>query len=146
MLHPVGFWHEAASSTTYALSGETGITSNVSFGSTAKAGIRINADGTIDKLVTAAYTQIDSATDWIIPNGADKSACRFRCTNSGDSLAPGADSTASWLSAPCEWWVEEIAAEGSKSLNISVEISIDTGSSTHDTGVYSGSANVGPLF
>jgi len=31
------------------------------------AGIRFNADGTVDKREAGVYTQIDSATDWIIP-------------------------------------------------------------------------------
>jgi len=40
-----------------------------------RSGIRVNADGTLDKAFSVngdllAYTQIDSATDWVIPNGA----------------------------------------------------------------------------
>lgn len=130
---------------TFALSGESAISQTVDFGQTAKAGIRINADGTIDARTGDNYTQIDAATDWAIPNSTDKSGCRFRCTNNGDTLMTGSSATGSWLTAACEWWVEEVAAEGTKSLNLTVEISTDSGSTTHDTGVYTGSANVNPI-
>ncbi len=38
---------------------------------TATAIIRVNADGTIDKIEGAVVTQLQSVTDWIIPNGAN---------------------------------------------------------------------------
>ena len=34
----------------------------------AEVGIRFNADGTVDKNVGGSFSQIDSLTDWIIPN------------------------------------------------------------------------------
>ena len=123
----------------YALSGESAIDHQIPSG-TARAGIRINADGTIDKRLGDTYTQIDAATDWIIPNGGSKTDVRFRCTNSGSTLAGGSSATGSWLSAPCEWYVETTGA--SKTLSLSVEISLDTGTSTHDTGAYSGIADI----
>lgn len=37
-------------------------------GNTARAGVRVNVDGTIDKVEGTVFTQIDSSTDWRIPN------------------------------------------------------------------------------
>lgn len=54
---------------TLALSGEL-ISHDVSNGNTARAGVRVNSDGTIDKREGNVYTQIDSSTDWRIPNGS----------------------------------------------------------------------------
>ena len=36
----------------------------------ATASIRFNTDGTVDEVLTGGTTQLDTATDWIIPNGA----------------------------------------------------------------------------
>lgn len=49
------------------VSGET-ISHSVSNGNTARAAVRVNVDGTIDKLVNVTFTQIDASTDWRIPN------------------------------------------------------------------------------
>lgn len=67
------------------ISGETGISS---FDTTASpwqstSGIRVNDDGTIDKITTIGgggqvYTQIDGSTDWIIPNGDASSSYQFQ--------------------------------------------------------------------
>jgi hypothetical protein len=37
---------------------------------TAIAGIYFNTDGTVDKREGGTYTQISTATDWVVPNGA----------------------------------------------------------------------------
>ena len=39
-------------------------------GSTATAGFRVNSDGTVDKREDSTYTQVNSGTDWRIPNGS----------------------------------------------------------------------------
>ena len=52
----------------------------------------INPDGTLDKDENGTVAQIDSATDWIIPNSAASSGYQVRFTNLvGDS--PGAGTT-----------------------------------------------------
>ena len=132
-----GTWKQFYAAVTYALSGETGINGSQP-GGTSNAGVRMNADGTVDKLVDTVYSQIDTATDYIIPNSAVKTAIRFRATNNGDALDAGSSATGSWLSAPCEWYVETSGVP--VNLDVDVEISIDSGSSTHDTGAYTGSA------
>lgn len=53
-------------------------------GATAQVGLRFNADGTVENTIADASTwvQIDSATDWIIPNvGAQRAAYEIRYTN-----------------------------------------------------------------
>ena len=50
---------------TYTLSGGTYVHENTG---DATCGVRVNTDATIDKLEGAVYTQVDTATDWAIPN------------------------------------------------------------------------------
>ena len=120
------------------LDGQAGINQTVLAPSDAIIGIRVNSDGTIDKLIGTTYTQIDADTDYIIPNDADKTALRFRATDNNANLDAGSDATGSWLSAPGEWYL--IANSESKSLDLDLEISIDAGSSAYDSGTYSGTA------
>lgn len=126
----------------FTLSGETGINHFVVL-STATAGVRVNTDGTVDKRRGGDYFQIDAATDYVIPNDASKTNVRFRCTNNGSALAGGSAATGSWLdiTANREWFVQR-STVGIDTLNIDIEISIDSGSSTHDTGTYTGQAEV----
>ena len=81
------------------------------------AGIRYNADGTVDNNIDGVYTQVNSSTDWIIPNSAASSAYQIRATlNSGDTP----DGTlGSWLalSSNREW---TLTSTGSCSLNIEI--------------------------
>lgn len=79
-------------SATVTVSGEV-ITDQTTQSRQHAAGIRVNSDGTIDKLVNTTYTPIDTATDWIIPNSVapDDYECRFEKdsgtgTVSGDTL------------------------------------------------------------
>lgn len=54
---------------------------------TARAALVVRADGTIDKIVNVTTTQIDSSTDWIIPNGDASSLYDVRYTGlTGDPL------------------------------------------------------------
>ena len=90
-----------------ALSGEA-ITANDNMGSVT-AGIRVNSDGTIDKNVKLVYTQIDAATDWIIPNGSapDDYEVRVAAPPPGDafSASPGTDGDWFALTSNREWSV-----------------------------------------
>lgn len=49
----------------------------------------INADGTLDKEESGVRTQIDSGTDWIIPNAAASSLYEVRFTNLAGSIQAG---------------------------------------------------------
>lgn len=139
-------WKQVWQALSYAISGEGGINGSAPAG-TSNAGIRINTDGTIDKLVDGVYTQIDAATDWVIPNSGDKTNVRFRCTNNGDTLAGiggsegPSQSTGTWIAPTVNLlWYIETENPFPISLNLTLEMSIDAGSSTHDTAVYLGSA------
>lgn len=75
------------------LSGET-VEHSVSSPSNAIAGIRFNADGTVDRVVGGTPTQVDSATDWVIPNGAAPGAYEVRFTSLTGDAPTVTDSTA----------------------------------------------------
>ena len=129
---------------TYTLSGETGI-SSVGTPGPFQAGVRVNSDGTIDKRETASYTQIDAATDWKIPNSVPTGAnVRIRCTDNNANLHASSDATGSWLllTVDREWWVEQSGSVGSKALDITLEISLDGGSTVHDSASYTGLAQI----
>jgi len=65
----VGIIHSNTVYGVVTLSGET-ISHIVDDPLNAEVGIRFNADGTVDKKVGGTFTQIDTGTDWIIPNSA----------------------------------------------------------------------------
>ena len=88
-----GVWKQFYNVVAYALSGEANIDDLVTQPTVAIAGIRVNADGTIDKRIGAVYTQIDSATDWGVPNGGITGNEEFFCTDNNANLAVGSDST-----------------------------------------------------
>lgn len=50
---------------------------------TAQARILVNDDGTVDKVEGGTTTQVDAATDWIIPNSAAPGDYEVRWTNLG---------------------------------------------------------------
>ena len=134
-----GTWQQVYDLVSYALSGQANINHLVASPASATIGVRVNADGTVDKLVDTTYTQINAGTDYVIPNGSDKTAIRFRCTDNNANLEAGSDATGSWLAAPREWYV--VATGELKLMDIDIELSIDTGTSTYDTGSYTGTAN-----
>lgn len=125
------------------LSGESGITDVQLTPGPATVGVRINNDGTIDKLEAAAYTQIDAATDWLRPNAASKTPYTVRCTDNNANLEVGSSATGSWLplTSTYTWFVTQSGA-GSKNLDITLEISDDGGSTTASSAGYTGTAQV----
>jgi len=120
---------------TLTLSGET--VYSPSNGSTATAGIRVNTDGTIDSLKNATYAQIDSTTDWIVPNSAALSTDEVRVTGVTGTFtsSPGADGTWFDMSVAREWTVEQ-ATVGTKQTTFTLEVN-RAGGATEDTGAYS---------
>ena len=86
-----------ASSATVSLSGET-ITDSDLHPGTVTAYVIINSDGTIDKTEDITTSQIDNATDWIIPNSAGGGGYEVRYTgHSGDALTAEAASENTWI-------------------------------------------------
>lgn len=91
-----GQWRLVFEKATVTLSGET-ITDTATDRS-CTAGIRFNSDGTVDKLVNATYTQIDSGTDWIIPNGSASGDYDVRVTSvTGDAFTSSPVANGSWI-------------------------------------------------
>lgn len=120
------------------LDGET-----ISFSSTNNrwAGVRINTDGTVDRRggASGTYTQIDSGTDWIIPNAAASSSYQVFCavnSTTGNGLDAGSASTATWLdlSVAREWFCAR-STVGTDNANITISIRLGTGA-TIDSGTY----------
>lgn len=93
---------------TTTLSGE--FVSAWELGAQSTAGIRFNSDGTVDKNDDGTYSQVDSATDWIIPNASAPSDYQIRVT----ATPPGNDFTSepavpgTWvtLDSNREWQVQ----------------------------------------
>jgi hypothetical protein len=111
----------------YTLSGET--ISDDSFGDTGIAGIRFNSDGTVDKNEAGVFTQIDSATDWIIPNGAASGNERVRYTSMvGDDFTTKAALEDTWIaiSGNPAWSLETDTSP--QSLTGTCTFEIDNGS------------------
>lgn len=126
---------------TLSLLGET-VTATDDYANTGYCGIRVNTDGTIDKITgdstdvsTATFGQIDSATDWIIPNAAAALRTlhvRFN-TNSGDALAAGSSAAGAWIALTSNvLFYQEVAggSGGAKDHNADLLLSDDAGSTT----------------
>lgn len=136
-----GAWKEFYAAVSVALSGEIGINAIVPQPGTAYAGVRINTDGTVDKRINTNFTQIDTATDWIIPNSAASSDYEVYCTDNNSNLAGGSSATGTWLamSAAREWLISHDGATP-KQLDITIAIRF-SGGATIDSGNYTGAAS-----
>lgn len=140
-----GVWKQFYAATAYALSGESAIVGFAIQPAVAIAGVRVNADGTIDKITgtvaSPIYTQIDSATDWVIPNGNATGDERFKCTDNNANLDAG--TTGSWLAAPQQWYITRAVAS-IKNFDIDIELSILGDTTTDDSANYTGQASSEP--
>lgn len=135
-----------ASGDVVTLSGETGIQDTVSGGGTARAGVRFNSDGTIDKREASSYTQIDSSTDWIIPNSSAPDDYEIRCASiTAGGWTVAAASTGTWvaLSSSREWRVEETSEDSSQTCTAVFEIRKGSGSAI-DSATYQATATLLP--
>lgn len=129
---------------TVTLSGES-IEATAADPQNAIAALRINQDGTVDKVVNTVPTQLDAATDWLVPNGFAPDDYEVRFTNLvGD--APGAGGTAEdeWvpLSAGNFSVTLTQASVGSKACSFDIEIRRGSSGAALDSGSYSLSATV----
>ena len=96
-------------------------------------GIRINADGTVDKLENVTYTQLDASTDWIIPNSAANGVYQVRITNVvdvggtdagfNDEQAAAEDTWIS-LSSNRQWSCVAVGATGADSVGYNFDVQI----------------------
>lgn len=148
-----GFYSQSTAVVT--LSGQT-ISTTGTGQSSAYAGIRFNTDGTVDEFKShgaGSWVQIDSATDWIIPNAAASNATyhvRVQSTPPTDDFTtkPGANGT--WFAltggsgANREWGVEDFDGAIETAVNtgnVTFEISDDGGSTVIASNTYLLNAN-----
>ncbi len=92
-VNDAGVLRQVFSRVTYNLDGES-ITNAI----TQAAAVRIGADGIVEKRDNGGLAQIDSATDWVIPNGEASTDYDVRYTShTGDALttSPAAENT--WI-------------------------------------------------
>lgn len=100
----------------------------------ATCSIIFRSDGTVDKIEGATTTQIDSGTDWIIPNGDASSDYDVRATSisSGTSDTFAAEGAAEdvWidLGSDREWRFTESSPFGAHDISCTFEIRFDGGS------------------
>ena len=128
-----GAWKVVWNNAVVTLSGETISDSGPS---PATALVIFNTDGTVDKKEGLSTTQIDSGTDWIIPNGSADPLYEVSYTlDSGDALTDGG-AAGTWVALSANRQYGYITdAPGSLSGTITVSIRFD-GGATIDTGVY----------
>ena len=63
----------------------------------AVAGIRINSDGTTDENVGGSFSQINAASDWVIPNGVAPGSYRVRATLQSGTTPTTNPGLGTWL-------------------------------------------------
>ena len=104
--------------------------------------LRINTDGTIDKgeaidTDVITWTQIDAATDWIIPNGKASPIYEIRVTGVTGTFTTEAAAVNVWvdLSSSRQWTVDRNGV-GTSTVTFTLEIRFASGA-TLDTGAYS---------
>lgn len=111
----------------------------------ASAGIYFRSDGTVDKKEGINVTQIDSATDWIIPNGAASSSYEVRCTNiTGDTWDTDAAAEDTWIALGSDrFWEIVRSIPGGYVLTCDFEIRLSGGAALAST-EYTFELNVSP--
>ena len=129
-----------------SLDGQTQTATSTSSGDT-HSGTRFNSDGTVDELERVngggtSYSQIDNATDWIIPNSqaSEKTyhvrATQIRITDSGFEVG----ALGSWININTspEWYQvrKNAGGNGNSEWDITFDISDDGGSTTLVSGRY----------
>ena len=123
------------------VSGES-INDTVSQPTDAIAGVRWNADGTVDKKEALTFTQIDSGTDWVIPNGAASSDFEVRYTAlTGDAFTTAAAAEDTWIDlGSARLW--EIRSDAGDNLSNSSTFEIrKNGGAVLDSATYTITAN-----
>lgn len=128
-----GVWKQFYVSAVVTVSGETIVANEPE-----EIGVRFNSDGTVDANFGATgggYVQVDSATDWVIPNSAAPGDYEVMCTvDSGTIDTVASDAVDTWLplTSTREWSKDTVG-------NASLTISVRKGSSgaAIDSGTYS---------
>lgn len=129
---------------TVTISGEF-LSHSVSNGNTAKSGIRFNSDGTVDKREGDTYTQVDSSTDWRIPNGSG-TGYYIKFSEILTPPTPDVGTLDTWLELTSNRELSYInsANDSEKSGSFNIQISDDaSGTPILDTAIYTPTAIVG---
>lgn len=132
---------------TVTVSGEV-ISHSVANGNTARAGIMVRADGTLDKREGLSFTQIDTSTDWVFPRRSsndigDDYHVRFEDSAILDPLHGAALDTWHALTSDREVYLEHSTTDTQETQSVTVKISDDGGTTTLDSGTFSLTATVG---
>lgn len=142
MKDSAGTWRQFFTSAVVTITGAS--ISDIQVTATAVAGVRFNTGGTIDKKVFATYTQIDSGTDWIIPNSGASSGYEIYATYTGDAPTGPAMSTWHDMSVAREWLLSNPGAAPT-TLNCALTVQIRySGGAVIDSGVFNLSAQYIP--
>lgn len=116
-------------------------------GNDATAGIRVMRDGTLEKVEGVVETQIDAATDWIIPNSKGFTGYHVKFSKGAlDPAAAGGDAIDTWHAIDTTvrtiWWTE-FSDDSTQSATLTVAISDDGGTTTLDSGTFPITLTVG---
>ena len=119
------------------VSGE--IITNADFG-TVLAGVRFNLSGIVERNIDGNRNQIDSSTDWIIPNSSSSGPREFHIralqnATSGSGTRVGTLNVWELLTSSREWTIQK-SDSGIATWDLDIEISDDGGSTTLDTALY----------
>lgn len=110
------------------------------------AGLRFTSGGIVEQFI-GTWIQIDSATDWIQPNGAAGSNYSIRLTVSSGT-SPSSGPVGSWesLGSTVTWELtrQGVSGAGSTTGTYLVEISSDGGSTVIDSASYTLTATIIP--
>jgi len=122
------------------LSGET-ITHNTLDPTVAQAAVVVSTDGKMYKDVSGGNIQIDSATDWIIPNQRANTTYQVRVTSvvwndAGDGASFttnfAADDVWAAITADAEWQITQ-SVVGQKDVTFSLELRSGSGATLAST-------------
>jgi hypothetical protein len=130
--------HIAGSSAVVTVSGQA--VSNTDGPGPVAAQIRFTSTGIVQRGLGGSYAQVDSATDWIIPNSASAGpgAYHIRATlNAQTGSGTRTGTLGSWLAlTSTRTWELSKPTAGIATWDLDIEISDDGGSTTLDTGLY----------
>lgn len=137
-----GTLREFFASSVITVSGESVSTS---VAGSASANIRFMANGTVEKDENGATTQVDSATDWIIPNANASSEYQIRYTNfTGSALTAPPSAEDEWIDLGTDrtYGLFRLSSNpGTSSCSFTIEIRKGTGA-VLDSATYTLSAEV----
>jgi len=139
-----GILKTADAGSVVTLSGQ--VVTNIDSPAPVSASIQIRSTGGVFRGLDGSYAQIDTATDWIIPNSAASGPGTYhvRATlNASSGTATRTGTLGSWLALTSDrTWELEKTAIGTSTWDLDIEISDDGGSTTLSTALYELTAEV----